>query len=190
MVSKTRKKARKSAEAMREMLDQDSEIEGEMNFPPPHDQTFETQGNPTSTARLETDEQFERLSQEIETKINEGLTSTLSQFESRLESALESLRQTVSASLGGRSHVLTDQESDMDPHRDVPEGQNAQQHFGNFSTHIDNNNISNELNLGPAGVGNRGNEDTLTRQYCSNTSLGELPLDPQVNSLGKKIDFL
>ena len=86
--------------------------------------------NPTSTARLETEEQFERLSQEIETKINEGLTNTLSQFESRLEVALESLRQTVSASLGGRSHVLTDQESDVDPRRDAPEGLIAPQCVG------------------------------------------------------------
>ena len=164
---------------MREMLDQDSEVEGEMNFPPPQNQTIETHENPTSTARLETDDQFERLSQEIEVKINEGLTSTLSQFESRLENALESLRQTVSASLGGRSHALTDQESDMDPYRGVPEGLNAPQHFGNLFAH--NNNNSDELHLGQSSVGQRGDANFPARQHCSNTSLGELPLAINLN---------
>ena len=77
MVSKTRKKARKCAEAMREMLGQDSGIEREMNFSPPQDRTIDTQRKPTSTARLQTDKQFERLSQDREVKINEGLTNTM-----------------------------------------------------------------------------------------------------------------
>ena len=106
------------------MLGQDSELEGEINFPPPQDKTVKTQENPTCTARLEADDQFERCSQEIEVKINEGLTSTLSQFESRLECALETLRQTVSASLGARSNAVSDQESDPDHYRNLTEAVN------------------------------------------------------------------
>ena len=75
------------------MFNQDSELEGENNRPPLQDQPDETLEGPTSTARVEADDQFERLSQELEVKISEGLSHTLSQFENRLERALESLRQ-------------------------------------------------------------------------------------------------
>ena len=43
------------------------------------------------------------------------------------------------------------------------------------------NNHDNELHLFPPSAGPRRHVDT-TRQYGSYTSLGELPLDPQVNS--------
>ena len=60
MVSKTRRKARKSAEAMREMLSPESDIDGN------HLTSHNTGGNdqplrdPTSTTRLESEDQFER----------------------------------------------------------------------------------------------------------------------------------
>ena len=45
-------------------------------------------------------------------KISEGLSSTLTHFETPLETALESLRRTVETSLSARSQVATDHESD------------------------------------------------------------------------------
>ena len=87
MVSKMRK-ATKSAEAMREMLNQNSEEEGGINQPPSQNQLDVSMEGLTSTVRLEVDDQFERLSQEIEVKISESLSHTLTQFENRLESAL------------------------------------------------------------------------------------------------------
>ena len=109
MVSKTRRKARKSAEAMREMLSPESDIEENHTISHNIGDTNHTLGDPTSTTRLESEDQFERLSQRIDTKINEGLTTSLTQFESRLEAALESIRQMVTTSLSARSHVVTDQ---------------------------------------------------------------------------------
>ena len=108
----------------------------------------------------EVDDQFERLSQEIEVKINEGLTHTLSQFENRLESALESLRQTVSASIGARSHAMSDQESDLDQYQSVTEAQNVPLTTANFSTQND------ELHLGPPSIGHR-----LSSKRCTTVLL-------------------
>ena len=114
MVSKTRRNARKSAEAMREMLGEESDNEGiHLTL-----QNIYVNNQPllipNRTTQLESEDQFEKLSQRIDTKINEGLTSSLSQFQSKLEAALESIRQTVTTSLSARSQVVTDQESDVD----------------------------------------------------------------------------
>ena len=93
MVSKTRRKGRKSFEAMREMLGEDSD--NDENHLSTQNISDNTQPliNPTSTTRLESEDQFERLSQRIDTRINEGLTSSLTQFEAKLENALECIRR-------------------------------------------------------------------------------------------------
>ena len=44
------------------------------------------------------------LSKRVDTKISEGLSSTLTQFETRLERALESSRRTVETSLREQDH--------------------------------------------------------------------------------------
>ena len=88
-------------------------------------------------------------------------------------------RQCLLHSVVG-SNAFSDQESDMDPHRDGPEGLNAQQHFGNLFAPNYKNNLD-ELHLGKTSVGQRGDANFLARKHCSNTSPGELPLDPQLN---------
>ena len=114
MVSKTRRKARKSIEAMREMLGENSDNDENHLSTQNISDNAQPLLNPTSTTRLESEDQFERLSQRIDTRINEGLTSSLTQFEAKLETALECIRRTVTNSLGARSQVLTDQDSDVD----------------------------------------------------------------------------
>ena len=114
MVSKTRRKARKSAEALREM------IEAESDFEENHNNSENVSGNSqpilaqTSTSRLDADDEFVRLSHRIDSEIDKGLSASLLQFESRLEAALDSIRQTVTNSLGVRSQPFTDHESDAD----------------------------------------------------------------------------
>ena len=114
MVSKTRGKARKSAEAMREMLSPESDIEENHAISHNIGNTKHTLSDPTSTTRLESDDQFERLSQRVDAKINDGLNKSLTQFESRLEAALETVRQTVTTSLSARSQEIIDQKSEVD----------------------------------------------------------------------------
>ena len=117
MVSKTRRKARKSAEAMREMLEAESDLEEN------HNNSENVSGNsqpvliPTSTTRLDAEDEFVRLSHRIDSEIDRGLSASLLQFESRLEAALDSIRQTVTNSLGARSQPYTDHESDADRER-------------------------------------------------------------------------
>ena len=117
MVSKTRRKARKSAEAMREMLEAESDLEEN------HNNSENVSGNsqpvliPTSTTRLDAEDEFVRLSHRIDSEIDKGLSASLLQFESRLEAALDSIRQTVTNSLGARSQPYTDHESDVDRER-------------------------------------------------------------------------
>ena len=69
---------------------------------------------PTSTTRLDAEDEFVRLSHRIDSEIDKGLSASLLQFESRLEAALESIRQTVTNSLSARSQMCTDNESDVD----------------------------------------------------------------------------
>ena len=117
MVSKTRRRARKSAEAMREMLEAESDLEEN------HNNSENVSGNsqpvlvPTSTTRLDAEDEFVRLSHRIDSEIDKGLSASLLQFESRLEAALDSIRQTVTNSLGARSQPYTDHESDADRER-------------------------------------------------------------------------
>ena len=119
---------------MSEMFNQDSDLDGETYRPPPQYQPVETLEGPTSTAaRLEVDDQFERWSQELEVKISEGLTKTLSQFENRLRSAPESLRHTVSVSIGARSPAMRDQECDLHQYQSVTEAPNVSLATTNFS---------------------------------------------------------
>ena len=90
MVSKTRKKTRKLAEAIREMFSTGSEAEDIQNHPRNHTNNDPPLDNPTSTFRLVAENQFKMLSQKLDTRISKGLTSTLTEFALRLEAALES----------------------------------------------------------------------------------------------------
>ena len=147
---------------MREMLSPELPKEKD-NRNSPHNprKHWSLLGNPTSTSRIDSEDQFEKLSQNINTKIREGLTTTLTQFESRLEAALDSLRQTVENSLSGRSQLVTEPESEAD--------------HGNCSTSAsrmpntttNNYNQDNELDLDPLGAGpsNRVTEHTQVSQY-------------------------
>ena len=58
----------------------------------------------TSTARLEETDLLNKLSQQVDTKIQEGLSQSLSRLEDRLKTAIESLHETVAYSIGTRSH--------------------------------------------------------------------------------------
>ena len=114
MVSKTRRKARKSIEAMREMLGEDSDQDENNHNTQNTNANYQPVLTPTSTTRLDAEDEFVRLSHRIDFEIDKGLSASLLQFESRLEAALESIRQTVTNSLSARSQMCTDNESDVD----------------------------------------------------------------------------
>ena len=122
-------------------------------------------GDPTSTTRLESEGQFERLGQKIDTKINEGLTTSLTQFESRLEATLENIRQTVTTSLSARSQVVTDQEREV-------ECDNRTTSAPSIHQMADEGNQGDELDLDPSHVRDNG-QVTDPTWFGSQTSFRE-----------------
>ena len=102
---------------MREMLEAESDVEEN------HNNSENVSGKsqpiliPTSTPRLDAEDEIVRLSHRIYSEIDKGLSASLLQFESRLEAALDNIRQTVANSLDARSQPYTDHESDVDRER-------------------------------------------------------------------------
>ena len=113
MVSKTRKKkkSRKSGrldpEQDRFELDEISQVIGSVE----NSLSSEDEGDTgqldqvaTSTSRLYESDMLSKLSEQVDAKIQEGLSQSLSQLEKRLKVALESLHETFACSVGTRSH--------------------------------------------------------------------------------------
>ena len=57
----------------------------------------------TNTSRLEESDFLNKLSQQVDTRIQEGLAQLLTQLEDRLETAIECLHETIANSIGTRS---------------------------------------------------------------------------------------